>query len=73
MLAGRVYPLATTMKAKDHLVFGKIRILVEEVTVSAYEGVILTISPDSAESLRRAGIVLADHYGTEIVVESTAK
>ncbi|RZJ58696.1 MAG: hypothetical protein EOO58_04785 [Hymenobacter sp.] len=73
LLAGRVYPLATTMKAGDWLVFGKIKILVREVEVSAYEGVILTIDQGSQESLKRTGIVLADLYGTEIQIESAGQ
>ena len=70
LLAGRVYPLGTTIRAGDRLVFGKISIRVQEAVVSAYKGVILTIDQDSKESLRRAGIVLADLYGTEIPIES---
>ena len=70
LLVGRVYPLTTTMKAGDRLVFGKIKIRVQEVEVSAYEGVILTIDQDSRESLKRTGILLADLYGTEIQIES---
>lgn len=70
LLAGRVYPLDTMLSAGDWLVFGKIKIVISEVTVSEYEGVILNIDEDSREVLKRTGIVLADLYGTEIPVES---
>ena len=73
LLTGRVYPLATAVKAGDWLVFGQMKALIKSVEVSAYEGVILTISEDAVETLRRTGIVLPSLYGTEIPIESAAQ
>jgi len=49
------------------------KVLVKQVAVSDYEGVILTISQDAVETLRRAGIALTKLYGTEITIESAAQ
>jgi hypothetical protein len=73
LLTGRVYPPATAIKAGDWLVFGQIKVLVKTIEVSAYEGVMLTISQDAVETLRRAGIALTKLYGTEIPIESAAQ
>ena len=70
LLAGRLYPLASTIEAGDWLVFGEMKVAVQAVEVSDYEGVILTISQNGVETLRRAGILLTKLYGTKIRVES---
>lgn len=72
LLAGRVYPLTSTIKAGDWLVFGKMKVLVREAETSEYEGVIVTIGEDGVETLRRAGIILTQLYGTKIPIESAA-
>jgi hypothetical protein len=73
LLTGRVYPASAVIKAGDWLLFGESKVLVKQVEVSAYEGVILTISQDAVETLRRGGIALTKLYGTEIPVESAAQ
>jgi hypothetical protein len=70
LLAGRVYPAATTIKAGDWLVFGEMKVVVQAVEVSDYEGVILTISQEAVENLRRTGIILTKLYGTKIQLDS---
>jgi hypothetical protein len=70
LLTGRVYPLTATIKAGDWLVFGEMKVLVQQVENSAHEGVILTISPNAVENLRRTGVILTKLYGTEILIES---
>ena len=70
LLTGRVYPAETTIKAGDWLVFGEMKARIKRIETSDYEGVILTISQDAVETLRRAGIILAKLYGTKIRLES---
>ena len=70
LLAGRVYPLSATIKAGDWLVFGEMKVEVQAVEISAYEGVILTVSQNGVETLRRAGIIVTKLYGTKIKIES---
>jgi len=72
LLAGRVYPAATTVKAGDRLVVGEMKIPVKRVETATYEGVILTIDRDAVETLRRAGVALTSLYGTEIQLEIAA-
>jgi len=73
LLTGRVYPATTIIKAGDWLVFEQMKVLVKQVETSTYEGVMLTISQDAVETLRRAGIPLTKLYGTEIQIESAAQ
>ncbi len=73
LLTGRVYPATTTVKAGDWLVLGQLKVLIKQVETATYEGVMLTISQDAVETLRRSGIVLTKLYGTEIQLESTAQ
>jgi hypothetical protein len=70
LLTGRVYPSSTVIKAGDWLLVGAVRILIKQAVVTDYQGVMLTISQDAVETLRRAGIALTKLYGTEIPVES---
>ena len=72
LLAGRVYPAATAVKAGDWLVVGEMRIPVKQVEMATYEGVILTIDQDAVETLRRVGVSLTSLYGTEIQLEVAA-
>jgi hypothetical protein len=72
LLAGRVYPATTVVKAGDWLVVGEMRISVKQVETATYEGIILTIGQDAVETLRRAGMALTSLYGTEIQLESAA-
>jgi hypothetical protein len=72
LLTGRVYPAETVVKAGDWLLFGEMKVEIKAVEVSDYEGVILTISQDAVETLRRAGIILTKLYGTKIQIESAA-
>ncbi|RZK23893.1 MAG: hypothetical protein EOO56_03485 [Hymenobacter sp.] len=73
LLAGRVYPAATTIKTGDWLLLGGMKVLIKQVENSAYQGIILTISQDAVETLRRAEIALTKLYGTEIPIESAAQ
>ncbi|HET9505688.1 MAG TPA: hypothetical protein VFO93_19240 [Hymenobacter sp.] len=73
LLTGRVYPATTTVKAGDWLVLGQLKVLIKQVEIATYEGIMLTISQDAVETLRRSGIVLTKLYGTEIQLESTAQ
>jgi len=70
LLAGRVYPAATVVKAGDWLVFGEMRTRVKQVETATYEGVILTIDQEAVETLRRSGVALTSLYGTEIQLET---
>lgn len=70
LLTGRVYPASTTITIGDWLVFEEMKVKVQAVEVSDYEGVILTISQNAVETLRRAGIILTQLYGTKIRIES---
>jgi hypothetical protein len=72
LLTGRVYPSETVVKVGDWLVFGEMKAAIQAVEVSDYEGVILTISQNAVETLRRAGIILTKLYGTKILIESAA-
>ncbi|TVT37699.1 hypothetical protein FNT36_21225 [Hymenobacter setariae] len=73
LLTGRVYPSSTIIKAGDWLLFGAIKVLVKQVETTDYQGVMLTISQDAVETLRRGGITLTKLYGTEIPIESAAQ
>ncbi len=73
LLAGRVYPATTTVRAGDWLVLGEIKMQIKQVEVSAYDGVMLTINQNAVETLRRAGLTLTKLYGTEIQLESVAQ
>jgi hypothetical protein len=72
LLTGRVYPRTATLKAGDSLVFGEMKLLVQEVEVSDHEGVTLKVSQNGVETLRRTGVILTSLYGTEIPIESAA-
>ena len=72
LLAGRVYPSSFIIKAGDWLVFGKMKVEVQAAEISDYEGVIITVSQNGVETLRRAGIILTKLYGTKIQIESAA-
>lgn len=73
LLAGRVYPAATVVKAGDWLVFGEMRTRVKQAETATYEGVMLTIDQEAVETLRRSGVVLTSLYGTEIQLESATE
>ena len=73
LLVGRVYPAAATVKAGDWLVFGEMKVGVQAVEVSDYDGVTITISQDAVETLRRTGVILTKLYGTKISLESAAQ
>jgi ASC-1-like (ASCH) protein len=73
LLVGRVYPASTTIKAGDWLVFGEMKIAVQAVEVSDYDGVTITISQDAVETLRRTGVALTKLYGTKIQLESATQ
>jgi hypothetical protein len=73
LLTGRVYPPTTTIKAGDWLVVEGMKILIKQVVSTDYQGVMLTISQDAVETLRRSGIALTKLYGTEILLESAAE
>jgi hypothetical protein len=72
LLTGRVYPAETTIKAGDWLMFGEMKVKIKAVETSDYEGVILTISQDAVETLRRGDIILTKLYGTKIRIENAA-
>ena len=72
LLTGRVYPSETVITPGDWLVFGGLKAAIKAVEVSDYEGVILTISQDAVETLRRTGVTLTKLYGTKIQLESAA-
>jgi len=70
LLAGRVYPASTTVKAGDWLVVGELRIPVKQAENATYGGVTLTIDQDAVETLRRVGVSLTSLYGTKIQLEN---
>jgi hypothetical protein len=70
LLTGRVYPAETVIKVGDWLVFGEMKVAIQAVEVSEYEGVILTISQHAVETLRRAGIIITKLYNTKIRLKS---
>jgi hypothetical protein len=72
LLAGRVYPAATAIKAGDRLVLGGMRVPVKQVENATYEGVMLTIDQGAVETLRRVGVTLTSLYGTEVQLEVAA-
>lgn len=72
LLTGRVYPPTTPIKAGDWLVVAGMKTLIKQVVSTDYQGVMLTISQDAVETLRRSGIALTKLYGTEIPLESAA-
>ena len=72
LLVGRVYPAATTVAVGDWLLFEGLKVAVQAVEVSDYEGVILAISQGAVETLRRTGVMLANLYGTKIRLEPAA-
>jgi hypothetical protein len=73
LLTGRVYPPTITIKAGDWLVVAGMKILIKQVVSTDYQGVMLTISQDAVETLRRSGIALTKLYGTEILLESAVE
>ncbi len=70
LLAGRVYPATTTVRAGDWLVLGEVKVQIKQVEISAYEGVMLTVGQSDVETLRRVGLTLTKLYGTEIQLVS---
>jgi hypothetical protein len=73
LLTGRVYPPSTAIKAGDWLVVGQLKVLIRQAVTTDYQGVMLTISQDAVETLRRGGMTLTKLYGTEIPIESAAE